>query len=242
MLKAVFFDLDGTLLPMDENEFLKVYFHFISQKVKGLGYETEKLIDTIWAGTGLMYRNNGNATNEKVFWEHFLSVYGKERMKDKKYFDNFYLNEFKNTKEACRENELALDIVKFAKEKTGLVILSTNPIFPLEGIKTRIGFIGLKESDFDYITSYENSYHSKPNPLYFDDLLKKFNLKSDEVILFGNNDLEDYLCSKKVGIKCYLVGDNLILHDEISNNEKIPHIKISEVIETIEKEYNSRLK
>ena len=68
MLKAVFFDLDGTLLPMDEEKFTNLYFHLISEAVKDRGYEPQKLIDTIWQGTKLMYKNDGNQTNEEEFW------------------------------------------------------------------------------------------------------------------------------------------------------------------------------
>ena len=78
MLKAVFFDLDGTLLRFDENKFLKMYFQLLCEKTAKIGYEPKKLIDTIWKGTALMYHNNGDKTNEVVFWEAFQEEYGKE--------------------------------------------------------------------------------------------------------------------------------------------------------------------
>ena len=78
MLKAVFFDLDGTLLRFDENKFLKMYFQLLCEKTAKIGYEPKKLIDTIWKGTALMYHNNGEKTNEVVFWEAFQEEYGKE--------------------------------------------------------------------------------------------------------------------------------------------------------------------
>jgi FMN phosphatase YigB (HAD superfamily) len=54
-----------------------------------------------------------------------------------------------------------------------------------------MSFNDLYEDDFDYITSYENSNYTKPNPMYFQILLDEFNLKPEEVILFGNNEYED---------------------------------------------------
>lgn len=240
MLKAIFFDLDGTLLPMNEGKFTKLYFYLISESVKEKGYEPQKLMDTIWQGTKLMYKNDGKMTNEEIFWKYFEKVYGKDHLQDKKYFDAFYLNEFKQVKNACGENPYANEIIAYAKEKVDKVILSTNPIFPKDGIKTRLAFLNLSEDDFDYITTYENSFHCKPNPEYFKDLLHKFSLKSDEVILFGNNDVEDYLCAKQVGIDCYLVGENLILHED--TKVEIPKIQMTEIKDIIEKEYNKRQK
>lgn len=231
MIKAVFFDLDGTLLPLNEEEFTKVYFGLLTKKVEALGYDKEKLIKTIWEGTMLMYKNNGLKTNEEVFWDYFVKVYGEDKLKDKAIFDDFYVNEFKSLKSICKENNYAKEIVNFVKSNNLKCVLSTNPIFPLNGTLTRMGFVGLNKDDFDFVTAYENSSFSKPNPEYFNALLKKFNLKGEEVILFGNNDVEDYLCALKCNIKCYLVGDFLILHKDLNLN--CPIIKMEEVIDVI---------
>ena len=58
MLKAVLFDLDGTLLPMNEEEFLKLYLGLIYKSVAHLGYD-KTLIDVILAGTKKMFKNDG---------------------------------------------------------------------------------------------------------------------------------------------------------------------------------------
>ena len=71
---------------------------------------------------------------------------------------------------------------------------------------TRLGFVGLTEKDFDYISSYEISHHSKPNPKYFQEILDNNNLKADEVIMFGNSESEDYEPATVCGIECYLIG------------------------------------
>ena len=36
MIKAIFFDLDGTLLPLNERKFAKIYFKTLYKKVKFL--------------------------------------------------------------------------------------------------------------------------------------------------------------------------------------------------------------
>ena len=38
-LKAIFFDLDGTLLPMDQNEFIKAYLGGLVTTLAPCGYE-----------------------------------------------------------------------------------------------------------------------------------------------------------------------------------------------------------
>ena len=71
MLKAIFFDLDGTLLPLDEDEFIKAYFGLLCKKFVPLGYDKDELIAGIWQGTKLMMTNDGKKTNEQVFWDYF---------------------------------------------------------------------------------------------------------------------------------------------------------------------------
>ena len=234
MLKAVFFDLDGTLLPLNEEEFTKIYFGLLSKRMIPLGYEPEELISVIWAGTKAMYKNDGIKTNEEVFWDVFKSHYGIEKMKDKEYIDEFYTNEFRKTKESCEENPLAKDIISFCKDNNLLVVLSTNPIFPKAGTMTRMSYIGLKEEDFDYVSYYENSSYCKPNPMYFKKLLNKFNLKPEEVIVFGNHTYEDGECAKLCGIECFMVGNYVI--NSPKTNTQFEHILMEKVIDKI-KEY-----
>lgn len=231
MLKAIFFDLDGTLLPLNEEEFTKYYFSLLTKKAKPYGYDSEKLIDTIWKGTYLMYQNDGKKTNEEVFWDYFASVFGKESLNDKVIFDDFYVNEFKGAKACCKENPLAKKIVSFCYENHLLPFLTTNPIFPRAGQSTRMSFLGLKEEDFKYVSYYENSSYCKPNPMYFLDILNKFNLKPEEVIVFGNNTYEDGECALKANIQCYLVKGFIIYSPKAKNT--FEEITMEEIIPTI---------
>ena len=48
--KAVFFDLDGTLLPIDMDAFLKNYFNDIAAFVQARGHDPKQFIDALSAG------------------------------------------------------------------------------------------------------------------------------------------------------------------------------------------------
>ena len=84
----MFFDLDGTLLPMDEKKFTECYFGLLCKKLAPLGYEAENLVKTVWGGTKLMVKNNGELSNEQVFWNCFSTVYGENAQKHKAVFDS----------------------------------------------------------------------------------------------------------------------------------------------------------
>lgn len=55
-IKAVLFDLDGTLLPMDQDEFVKAYFGLLAKRLAPLGYEVEKLYQVLWKGVAAMVK------------------------------------------------------------------------------------------------------------------------------------------------------------------------------------------
>ena len=110
------------------------------------------------------------------------------------------------------------------KSKNIKVILSSNPVFPKVAMLTRLSYVGLRESDFEYITSYENSCYCKPNPKYFEEILQKNNLKPDEVVFFGNSQQEDIIPASSCGIKAYLVDKNPLSYDvmkDVINSLKI---------------------
>ena len=216
-LKAVFFDLDGTLLPMDEKKFTECYFGLLCKKLAPLGYEAENLVKTVWGGTKLMVKNNGELSNEQVFWNCFSTVYGENAQKHKAVFDELYVSDFKNTKAVCGENAEAKAIIAESKKAGLKIVLATNPLFPERGLLTRAAFIGLEKSDFDYISSYEISHYSKPNPNYYVELLKNNNLSANEVLFFGNSEEEDIKPATAAGIKAVKVnGEKLTLEQFLS--------------------------
>ncbi len=240
MLKAVFFDLDGTLLPLHEKEFIKLYFDGLYSVLKDKGYENKDILfKGIMEGTKAMYLNDGSKTNREAFYDEFIKLYGNKCLEDEPLFTKFYLNEFKYTKKACEENEYARKIIDFLHEEKIDAYLTTNPIFPKVATLTRMSFVNLKEEDFKYITTYEECRFSKPNPMYFQAILDKFNLKSDEVILIGNNDYEDGECALKLGIKTYLIKGPFLIHNEKSTHQ-FEQIEMSGVIDTIKKEIENR--
>ena len=115
-LKMVLFDLDGTLLPMDQEAFTRRYFGALVQKLAPMGYDPKKLIDSLWLGVKSMVKNDGGCTNEQAFWKTFASLLGDGVLRDIPVFDTFYRNEFIAAKDACGFNPLAARAVARVKE------------------------------------------------------------------------------------------------------------------------------
>lgn len=230
-MKAVLFDLDGTLLFMDEQEFVKGYFSLLVKKLEKFNLNSEKLIADVWKGTKAMYVNNGIKTNEQVFWECFKQQGYSDEVCNS--IQDFYDNEFAQSKKFCQYNKLAKRVVEYAKKNFEKVILATNPIFPKRATLERMGWVNLLESDFDYISYYENSTFAKPNQKYYMEILNKFNLEPQDCIMIGNNDKEDYLAASSVGIETIIVENCRIKKEDI----KVSTLCKFEELETVLAKY-----
>lgn len=215
MIKNIFFDLDGTMLPMNQEEFIKIYFtELCGCFCERLNLTDEQLIKAVWKSTGSMIKNDGTRLNKEAFWDTFSKIYGKEILKYIKDFDMFYENEFNTCKSATKFNPLMPEIIKTLKNKGYTLIAATNPLFPEIAITNRIGWAGVNPRDFKLITTYENSSMCKPNPDYFSEIIEKAELLPEECLMVGNDVDEDILSSTKIGMDNYLVTDCIINRSE----------------------------
>ena len=231
MIKAVLFDLDGTLLPMDEEYFKKIYFGEVYKKIAYLGYTLDELLKVIWYGTKKMIQNDGSQTNEELFWKSFIEVHPDRLEENKANFVEFYNDIFPTLGHTCGFQPLAKDFIKALKDKGYEVIIASNPIFPIVATKARIRWAGLNPDDFKYITAYENSSFSKPNLKYYEEILEKTGYKPEEVVMVGNDVREDMIVNQ-LGIDSYLITDCLLNLDNEDIN-KYKHGNFKEVMDLV---------
>ena len=207
--KAILFDLDGTLLPMDQEIFIKAYFSGLAKKLAPLGYEPEKLIKAIWTGTGAMVKNDGKSTNEEMFWQSFAGMFGADARKDEPVFAAFYADEFQRVQESCGFDPKARETIDAIKALGLRVILATNPIFPAIATESRMRWAGLDKAAFELYTTYENSSFCKPNPAYYQQILEKIGLQAEECLMVGNDVTEDG-AAEKLGMDVFFLPKCLI--------------------------------
>ena len=217
-MKAILFDLDGTLLPLDEKLFVDIYFTELSKVFSEYNIESNKLVEAIWTATHEIIKNDGKRTNEEAFWEKFKSIINIDLLNIKEVLEKFYANEFFTKLKKCStENNLAKVAVNLAKKNGRKVVLATNPVFPIDAL-VRLKWTGLDVDDFDYVTHYSNSSFSKPNPKYYLDLCKKLNVEPKDCLMIGNDERQDIFAASSAGMNCYLVTDYLYTYPECKVN------------------------
>jgi len=203
------FDLDGTLLPMDIDEFIGLYFNEIGRELKDL-MEPKTLVKYIWSATEDMIRNTEQRTNEEVFMDSFARFVGENKLDlYRERFDKFYDTAFLKTKKCIGSTPYMKESVYILKDKGYQVAVATNPLFPRKAILHRIRWAGFEPEDFIYISCYEKNCYCKPHKKFYEEVLEDIGKKPEQCMMVGNDVQEDWL-RVVWGIKTYLITDYLI--------------------------------
>lgn len=208
-ITTVLFDLDGTLLPMDLDAFLKAYFGLLAEHMAPYGYEKEKLLKTIWSSTGSMIQNNTGKPNAEVFWDCMAKAYGPQIRDDEPKFDEYYRLGFPKVQTSCGYDPMAAKVIAACKDKGLRIALATNPFFPATATIQRARWAGLDPADFALITTYENSHACKPNPAYYREVLEKLDVTPQQCLMVGN-DVEEDMMARELGMDVFLLTPCLI--------------------------------
>lgn len=212
-MKTVLFDLDGTLLQVDIEEFLKEYLRAISSYCSSIA-EPRVFVQRLLESTELMVRNQGKQTNEEVFMQNFLPALGKEREEVYPLLESFYEHEFPRLQRCVNRSDTAPLVVEEVLDRGWQIVLATNPLFPRRAILERMRWAGVDSYPWLDITSYENSRSCKPNPQYYREIVAKHGLEPENCWMIGNDMGED-LVAAELGIKTFLVTDYLIERQNI---------------------------
>lgn len=209
MITTILFDLDGTLLPIDTEEFTKKYFMEISIKLRDY-FTPEEITKNIWDSTMYMISNtDSNKTNEEAFFEDFYEKINYKAETLNPVFNDFYEKDFNNIKEISTKSEHMINSVALLKEKGYNLVVATNPLFPERAILHRIEWAGLNKEDFMFISCLEKMHYCKPRLEFYEEVLDIIEKQPQNCMMVGNDVGEDMI-AKHLGMKTFLVEDYII--------------------------------
>lgn len=204
----VLLDLDGTLLPLDIDEFLQDYFAAIQHHFSDL-LDRKKFMQALLQATEDMLKNDGSCTNKEAFTREFFSCLpGLDEAETFARFEDFYRNEFPSLGSNVELDEAVITAVDLLSDQKKNLVLATNPLFPEEAIEARLEWIGISPESFDLITTYSNMHFSKPNLEYYKQILARLEIEAGNTVMVGNDVNED-LVAGELGITTVLLTDYL---------------------------------
>lgn len=208
MITTILFDLDGTLVHFEFEDFLKAYLKAIGRRVSEF-IDPQAFLAQLLASSDAMVRSlDGAKTNRDVFMEHFFT--GLRRAPDElmPVIDAFYDEDFPRLRDvlAVMPHPLARPMLEELIDRGYDVVIATNPVFPANAIEERMRWGGIDGLPYAHVTSYEISHYCKPNTEYYAEILDTVGREPHECLMVGNDTCED-LVAVDLGITTYLVED-----------------------------------
>lgn len=213
-MNTIIFDLDGTLLPMDQDAFEDTFYKSLRQYFQGLGYEEELLKSTLENGTTSMMENNGFQSNREVFETVIDAAYGKKASRFLRDYKKYFRKDFDIVRLNTRPIPDAPACIQTLKRKGYSLVLASSPLLPEEAILKELDWAGLSKNDFVYISACENSCYGKANLQFYRSLPKKIGRAPADCLVVGNDVAED-MCAVAVGFDVFLIKDCLVNRREL---------------------------
>lgn len=173
-----------------------------------------KVIKKIISVSELINKNDGLKTNEQVFLENFFPIEGYRIEDILPVFDNFYKTKFSELRRYTRKKAEAYSIMDTIFEKGYDVVIATTPLLPLTAIQERLDWAGVGEFQYKLITTLENSRATKPNLIYYKQIVDYLGYMANECLMVGDEDKD--MVAQKIGCPTFLVpSSNTDLRPEI---------------------------
>lgn len=201
-LRAVLFDLDGTLLDSNMEYFLPHYFQRLSARMVHLAPPKEFIAHLLQA-TEVMVANDGRATNEEVFAAAFYPFAGLTQAELEPLFLDFYAHDFPKLQEVTRRRPEARSVVQLTFASGYDVAITTNPLFPETAIRQRMAWAGVDDFPFRWVTTYENSHYCKPNHSYWAEVCSQLGYPPEKCLVVGDEHMD--MVAAHIGCPTYLV-------------------------------------
>jgi HAD superfamily hydrolase (TIGR01549 family) len=203
-IRAILFDLDGTLLDNDMDQFLPHYFEHLAAWVNSI-LPPKEFIAHLLQATRAMMANDGRASNEEVFAAAFYPLAGHPRQEMEPIFQDFYAREFPNLRQYSRRKPEARPLVQAALARGYDLVIATNPLFPAAAIEQRMEWAGVADFTYRLVTTYENSRACKPNLLYFQQICQAIGRPPTACLVVGDDAMD--MVAARLGCVTFFVAD-----------------------------------
>ncbi len=207
----ILFDLDGTLLDIDLNQFIPYYVKFLAKKFAP-GISPEDFDKKIMKATFLTMKNASGKNNYEYFFDVFTPMINRPRSEIESILVDFYTNEFSILKKFVNPRPQSRQVVQQALDLGVKIVLATSPLFPRAAIQARMQWAGIADLPFHHITDIENCSASKSQLKYYQDLFAYLKVRPDRSLMVGDD--KDDLRAGLLGCATFLVQSPMTTLDD----------------------------
>lgn len=210
-MRAILFDLDGTLLDLDLGGFLKRYFVALDEVSAPLAEALPPgvFMANLHRAVGRMMEPHPGETNEQAFYRELLETTGVDLREHWPVYERFYREVFPTLAGTSGPAAGARTVVTTALDLGLKIAIATNPIFPRAAVQHRLAWAGLADLEFDAITTYEDMIACKPHADYYRQTAAMLGVAPSECLMVGDDRALD-MPAADIGMQTFYVGDDAL--------------------------------
>jgi FMN phosphatase YigB (HAD superfamily) len=209
LTRTALFDLDGTLLPVETDFFLKHYMDALAECFAGVmsdGAFRKALLGATYETIGNLDPSTGNL---EAFAASFTRLSGLPWDSVWPIIERYYAERYPKLRVHVPENPSAKAVVRECVESGWRIVLATQPLFPETATRERMKWCGIDSLPWEMVTTLDNMHFCKPHLEYYREIVEALELEPSRCVMIGN-DMQEDMVAKKVGMKTFLVEDFLI--------------------------------
>jgi len=203
-IKALLFDLDGTLLDIDFRSFLDEYATTVAQRFADVApvdvFKRQLFLST----RAMIFNDKPGRTTLQAFLDDFTAALPLPDDAVSRFVD-YYLTEFPRLRKWSRPSPGGRELVEAGLRRGLLVVLATAPFFPEIAVRERLRWAGLGDTPFHFITSSDKMTRSKPFPEFFLEVASHIGVAPEHCLMVGDETVMDG-AAVKAGMQVALIG------------------------------------
>ena len=205
-LRAVLFDLDGTLLDNEMDIFIT---HFLRRFAPHLAHRVppEKFVPAwMHALQAMLHNTDAALTNQEVFDLNFYPRIDALRDELQPAVQAFYATSYRSLRSLVHPRPGAHETVEALLDAGLKIAIATNPIFPQVAVEQRLEWAGIGDLPLALVTSSENMHAAKPSLHYYLEILERIDCEPSECLMIGDDFINDIQPANRLGLRTYWVN------------------------------------
>jgi len=189
-LRCLLFDLDGTLLDIDGEQFLDDYVAAMAPYFRPWA-DPEAFQRAVMAASVPIFSEHPDRTNGEVFRAHLASRLGVEESTVNEQIQRFHREALAGLAIPRGPVPAARPCVEAALARGYQVAVATTPIYLPEVVMLRLRWAGLDDLPWALITHSENMHTCKPDVAYFQEAAAILGVQPTQCLMIGDDRLQD---------------------------------------------------